>query len=598
MSRDEPTIEIPLAEMRARQRLSLRMLHAERVMQVVGVIIILLHRSSHQLETMTNTPAGVASILLMLFFAVGWGLRFHWAANKREFLDENRASLAVLFLWAFSVIVATAIGGFEGLIFPAIVAVTELAVMFRAAVGLVFLIRWISSGGRNPAFILVASFMVLVAVGTVLLMLPRATASGEGAPFLVALFTATSASCVTGLIIVDTGSYWSTTGQVVIMCLFQIGGLGIMTCGSMFAFFSARPLQVKETAFLADMLESENAKSLKKLMISILIFTGATELIGAMSLWGLWPEAPLHERIFRCVFHSISAFCNAGFSLMPYSFSSIRTRWEVLIVFPALIIVGGLGFAVLADLRRFFAHRVVHHRSRYSVHTPHSRMRLTNTSWLVIATTAGLLLWGTFGFYLLESNAMMRQLSPGEQISASWFQSVTFRTAGFNSVDLSQLQPGTKFFAVMMMFVGASPGSTGGGIKTVAFALCILAVAALLRGRAEVELRGRTIPESTIKRGLMIVAMGIFCVLTTTLLIVVIESRPELFLDHLFEATSAFATVGVSSINTATLQPGSQVVIIFTMFVGRVGPLTMLVGLAARQMGGRYTYPDERVVLG
>ena len=195
---------------------------------------------------------------------------------------------------------------------------------------------------------------------------------------------------------------------------------------------------------------------------------------------------------------------------MPDSFSSMATRWQIWAIVPALIIVGGLGFAALADLTRIFRWRMEHRSRAGSVHVPHGRMRLSNTSWVVAVTTAGLLAWGTCGFYLLESAGSMQHLTVGEQFSASWFQSVTFRTAGFNTVNLADLQPGTKFFGIMMMFVGASPGSTGGGIKTVAFALSILAVVSLLKGREQIELRGRTIPQPIVKRSLMIVAMGIF----------------------------------------------------------------------------------------
>ncbi|QDT50805.1 Ktr system potassium uptake protein B [Symmachiella dynata] len=600
MSTEIPPPNIPLAVARQRIRRSSRVLAAERVMQVVGVVSIVLHRSSRQWESMTDLPLGIATLVIMSVFAVGLGLRYYWAVSHKSFVAENRVSLGVVGLWFLGVLITLIFGGGSEGRFGTINNISEAAIFLRTGVGFVILVRWISSGGRNPAFILVASFLVLVAVGTILLMLPRARAEvGQGgAPFHVALFTATSASCVTGLILVDTGTYWSATGQTIILCLFQIGGLGIMTCGSLFALVSARRMQVRETAFLADMLETENTGALRKLMTSIVLFTATAELIGAASLWGLWPELPWHERAFHSLFHSVSAFCNAGFALMPDSFSSMQTRWQIWAAVPALIIVGGLGFAAMADLGRVFRWRITNRTRAGSVNVPHGRMRLGNTSWLVGVTTLGLLAWGTCGFYLLESAALMQDLTVAEQASASWFQSVTFRTAGFNTVDLADLQPGTKFFGIMMMFVGASPGSTGGGIKTVSFALSILAVVALLRGREQIELRGRTIPQSIVKRSLMIVAMGIFCVLTTTLLIVVIENQPEYFLDHLFEATSAFATVGVSTIDTASLRIPSQFVIILTMFVGRVGPLTLIVGLAGSGDNGRYSYPEERVMLG
>ena len=600
MSQDSPQTEISPSKKRDRLRYTEKLFHAEAWVQGLGVAAIILHRSSQNLQSITDLPVGIFDILVMLFFTAALGARFYWAADSKAFLPANRVAIAVCGLWVVSAIFALSVPIGETRPFIAMIAVTEAAILLRAAIGLIGLIRTISSGGRNPAFILVASFLVLIVVGTGLLMLPRARAdvSAGGAPFHVALFTATSASCVTGLIVEDTASYWSRTGQAIIMCLFQIGGLGIMTCGSFFVLVSAQKMQVRETAFLADMLETDSLAAIRRLMIAILVFTLAAELIGAVMLSGLWSDLPWGERIFFSLFHSISAFCNAGFALMSDSFSSMGTRWQVWSVLPLLIIVGGFGFAALADLTKVTLWRIQHISRRGTVKIPRGRERLSSTTWLVLATSVGLLLWGTCGFYLLESTGPMRELSTGEQASASWFQSVTFRTAGFNTVNLGELQPGTKFFAIMLMFVGASPGSTGGGIKTVAFAISILAVVSLLKGREQIELRGRTIPQSIVKLALMVVALGIVCVLTTTLLIVILENRPSLFLDHLFEATSAFATVGVSAVDTATLSMPSRIVIAVTMFVGRVGPLTLLVGLARREGNGRYSYPEERVLLG
>jgi len=592
--------ELSHAKLRDRLRYAENLARAAVWVQVSGVIAILLHRSSQRLQSITDVPLGIFELLVMLFFVSSLGVRLKWAVDRSAFLKTHRAAIAVSLLWIavvpFSPMIVSSRVGAWG----AVVLVSEAAILLRATIGLIGLIRAISSGGRNPAFTLVASFAVLVAVGTVLLMLPRsrADASAGGAPFHVALFTATSASCVTGLIVVDTSTYWSRTGQAIIMCLFQIGGLGIMTCGSFFALVSAQRMQIRESAFLADMLESESLAAIRKLILAILAFTIASELVGAALLSGLWTDQPVGERIFLSLFHSISAFCNAGFALMSDSFVSLGTRWQVWSAVPLLIIVGGLGFAVLADVVRVMRWRIQHISRLRVVKVPHPRARLSATSWLVLSTTVGLLLWGMLGFYVLEAAGPQGELTVGEQASASWFQSVTFRTAGFNTVDMAALQPGTKFFAIMLMFVGASPGSTGGGIKTVAFAVSMLAIVSLLKGRDEIELRGRTIPQPIVKRALMVVAMGIVCVLTTTLLIVVIESQPELFLDHLFEATSAFATVGVSSVDTSTLKLPSQIVIALTMFVGRVGPLTLLVGLARRDNTGRYSYPEERVLLG
>jgi len=371
-----------------------------------------------------------------------------------------------------------------------------------------------------------------------------------------------------------------------------------MTCGAFFAVLAGRHLPIRESATLRDMLESERLGDVRRLLLTIVTFTLFAELIGAVLLSGLWSHQPTGQRIYYSLFHAVSAFCNAGFSLTENSFVGRGTRWQVWGVMSGLIIIGGLGFAVLYNVTLAVKSRVAAIRVQPLVNLPRNLVRMTLTSKLVIATTAALLLLGAAGYNLLESAATSDGEPISKRICDAWFQSVTFRTAGFHTVDHGELQPATKLFAVMLMYVGASPGSTGGGVKTVCFALTVLALLSILRGRQRVEIMGRRIPDVLINRALTIMALGLLVILTCTMLLVIFEQQPERFLDHLFEATSAFGTVGVSTGITPKLTAPSKLVLMATMFLGRVGPLTLLIALAGRMKEARYDYPIERVTLG
>jgi trk system potassium uptake protein TrkH len=274
----------------------------------------------------------------------------------------------------------------------------------------------------------------------------------------------------------------------------------------------------------------------------------------------------------------------------------MATRWQVSGVVAGLIVLGGLGFAVQYNLLLVVRARLNSPRGRFRPQTPPARLALTSR--LVLLTTASLLVGGMIGYFLLESDPGPNDGGTLEQVCNAWFQSVTYRTAGFHTVDHAELQPATKLFAVVLMFIGASPGSTGGGIKTVCFALGILAVISILRGRPRVEIAGRTVPDFIVNRALAIIALGMAAMMATTLLLVVFEARQDRFLSHLYEAASALGTVGVSTGITPELTAPSKLVLIGVMFLGRVGPLTLLLALAGRASDASFEYPTERVTLG
>jgi trk system potassium uptake protein TrkH len=474
----------------------------------------------------------------------------------------------------------------------------ELAIIAWLGETLLSLFRRVSLARVNPALVLVLSFAGLIALGTALLMLPRATALPGRAPLLTAFFTATSAACVTGLTVEDTGTYWSVEGQWVILALIQVGGLGIMTFGAFVALASGQGLLVSQSVLLGDVFETKMLSRVRRLVLAIIGFTLVSEVVGVALLESLWAHLPPGERLRHGIFHSVSAFSNAGFSLQRDSMVGLGGAWQVWGVLSGLVILGGMGFATLYNVLEVGASRLARPLRRPLFHDPRPRPRLNVTSRLALLVTAVLLAAGAVGLLICEWAGAFAGRPWPERLAGAWFQSVTCRTAGFNTLRIEDLSEASQFLLIVLMFIGASPGSTGGGIRTVAMATVILSLFAVLRGRSRVEVFRRTIPDPMVRRALLIGALGTAVVAATTMLLVAIEGRPGSFLACLFEATSAFATVGLSTGMTPELSAPGKCLIACTMFIGRLGPLTLLLALAERTHAERYRYPDEVVSLG
>ena len=555
---------------------------------------------------------GLLACSAMLVRATIVSLKVYLSDDRLTFFRSNRRACIFAGAWLVGSIVLLLFGPvlpvwYESSRGAALVAWSE---MFLLLIGLAQLLKFVSrtTSRSNPAMIFVVSFVGLILVGTLLLLLPGSvTEKADGVSWIercrIALFTATSASCVTGLVVVPTGgpdAWWSRFGQVVIMILFQIGGLGIMSLSATFALLMGNRIAFRESAAVTEVSEASTVRDVRQLLIAILSFTLAAEAIGAVLLSTLWSNLPLGERAFYGTFHAISAFCNAGFSLTGESFLGLGTRWQVWGVVCGLIVVGSLGFGTLRSV--WTTMRLSWQSSRQpSSLFRHRRLReqLPLSPRLILTTTAILLLGGAFVYGLLESVGDQSDDPIGTRVADAWFQSVTFRTAGFNTVDHGELNPSTKLFSIGLMFIGASPGSTGGGVKTVALAIIVLALVSILRCRNHVECYGRMIPDTQVRYAFVIVAMGLGATMTSTLLLTVFEADAFAFIDILYEATSAFATVGVSTGITSELTPASQLVVTATMFLGRVGPLTLLLALAGTgQTVDQYQYPLERVSLG
>lgn len=449
------------------------------------------------------------------------------------------------------------------------------------------------------------SFLAIILTGTLILfLLPGTKAPGKELSFIDALFTSTSATCVTGLITVDTGTHFSRFGQTIILVLFQVGGLGVMTFAAFFAIALGKGMGIRDRDVMRGVLNLDVLDRVVKVIVGILLITLLFEAVGAAVLYHHWEGgmAPA-DRFFNSVFHAVSAFCNAGFSLMSDSLEGYVRDPVVNGVMMLLIVVGGLGFGVILELcgLPLFGIRFLRRfRNWDDAFQEVPRPRLGLHSRVVLLSTLFLLVGGAVLYYALEKDnpATFGGLTGGEQAQAALFASVTSRTAGFNSVPVGEMTDASQFMTVALMMVGASPGSTGGGIKTVTTVVLLLSVFSVFKGRDRVELFRRTIPRVTVKRAGIIVVTSIAIVFVATLVLTAAEAGRFRFLSIFFEVGSAFGTVGLSTGITAELSGLSKFTLCVIMLVGRIGPLSLVIALSQSKTPRRYEYPEENVMIG
>ena len=463
----------------------------------------------------------------------------------------------------------------------------------------------------RPALVVVGSFLGIVAIGTALLYSPRAVPLGrEPMPLVDAFFTATSAVCVTGLVVRNTGTDYSLFGQGAILVLIQIGGLGLMTFSAFFALALGGGLRLTERIMMKDVIRHDLLGEVGRALTAILVITFVCEAVGAALLYGVWHGTmSVGERLYYSIFHSISAFCNAGFVLYSNNFEEYTGDVRLNVVICALIVIGGIGFVVQSNLLRVLALRAVRlFRPRHGFRPPQIvPTYLSIQTRIVLVTTAALIVVGATGVFLLEWNGQLSApaMTLGTKVEASLFQSITARTAGFNTLRTGQLSLATLVLLGMLMFIGASPGSTGGGIKTSTFAMLVLTVRAQIRGRDQVEAFHRTIPRDIINRVVVVVTLATMVVAASVLALTIsergsayLQQQQRDFMQLLFETLSAFGTVGLSTGLTPHLTTAGKIVIMLTMFLGRVGPLTVFVLLGSRALRTGYSYPEEQVLVG
>ena len=436
----------------------------------------------------------------------------------------------------------------------------------------------------TPSRVLVLGFAVVILFGALLLTLPQATQDGLGLPFLNAAFTATSAVCVTGLVVVDTATTFTLFGQWVILLLIQVGGLGFMTFATMFAMILRKRITFKERLLLQEALNQISVEGVVRLTKSVLQISFAIEAIGALILTLRWySDFGWSKALYYGVFHSISAFNNAGFDLFG-NFSSLTAYVGdpfVNITIMLLIICGGLGFIVLVDL--------LAPRKKFRLHTK-----------IVLQVSGALILLGAVVIFLMEftNPKTLGPLPLGTKVLAAFFQSVSPRTAGYNTINLAGMYDTTLLSMIVLMFIGASPGSTGGGIKTTTFISIVLSVLSTYRSDPHVVLEGRTLPKDVIAKAWAITTSAAFLVFIIISILSLTEKAD--LLTVLFEVTSAFGTVGLSLGITPNLSNVGKMAIILTMFIGRVGPLTLAFVLSQKKnkKAAHIKYPDERIMIG
>lgn len=448
--------------------------------------------------------------------------------------------------------------------------------------------RWMAKAHKTRIIVFV--FGALILLGALLLCLPAASRDGQSLPFVDALFTATSATCVTGLVVRDTFQHFTVFGQLVVLGLIQVGGLGFMAIATLFSLLLRRTISYNERLFIKETLNSETMQGLVVLMKRILLGTMIIELSGAALFAIRWvPEFGWATGIYKSIFQAISTFCNAGFDLMGQkgaysSFTTYVTDPLVSLTACALIIVGGIGFFVWSDLLEF-----------------RKRRRLMLHSKIVLLTTAVLVVGGTVGFFLLEGHnpRTMLDLAPQHKWLASFFQSVTTRTAGINSIEQVGMTGAAKLLSVILMFIGGSPGSTAGGVKTATVFVLVATCVAAVRGSNQVTAFGRRLSINAVLRSLAIVFIGLLALVSSV--VVIDQCIDASLIDILFECTSAFGTVGLGVGISGTAPTLPKLVLIALMFFGRVGIYTIVLALTQGLNSAtpdKIRLPEEKIMVG
>lgn len=447
----------------------------------------------------------------------------------------------------------------------------------------------------TPFRLTVLSFLLAILIGTCLLKLPFATVTPIS--WVDCLFTSTSAVCVTGLIVVDTATRFTRFGQIVILTLIQFGGLGIMTLSTIFLVVLRGRVSFTNIKVVRDTFTSGAGVDIYSLLKLIVIFTMTVEAAGSALLFLRFRKIfPLSTAIFHSIFQAISAFCNAGFSTFSDSLMGFRGDVLVNLVMAGLIIVGGIGFLVVWEVRKC-VRRFVRREKRTRVLSLHTK--------LVLIVTACLLLLGTVLYAAIEWNILLTGLPWYEKVLAAFFQSVTTRTAGFNSIDIRGLANASILITIFLMFVGASPGSTGGGIKTSTFGVLIALGISRLRSVEEVNMFKRTLSKFSVWRALSVTLTAIAVISTATMLLMLTEGgispfldTPGMFVEILFEVVSAFGTVGLSLGITSGLSSIGKIIIVLVMYTGRLGPMLIALAISPREKRARFKYAEEQVMIG
>ena len=571
--------------------------------------------------------------IIVGLFVLDRVVRLLIATHKRRYLKQNWLDFVLLGLLGVSALVLFNYGRILS-VSALYVIISEAYILIALVLRLVGVNIRLSGSGIPPSWLLIGSFLFLCLAGSGLLMLPAATPDPTS-PFhrplyyIDSLFTAVSATCVTGLIVRDTGMHFTRFGQAVILLLIQLGGLGIMMFGTLVALLAGKGLGIRQSNTLGKVFGTQ-VGALRRVVQFVIVTTLSLEAIGAAMLYPMFAGMKADsgamlttaDAVWYSVFHSVSAFCNAGFGLYHASLMDVRGQVQILAVFAPLIVLGGLGFPVLQDLvqaiKQFLisSWRAIRHRRHQRL--KHSfRLKLSLHTKIALGASAILIVLGmavllgtetpadtgqALGRHSASAEAPapppgMSGLPMGERVGAAVFQSITARTAGFNTVDMDELSPAGKFWMCMLMIVGGSPASTAGGLKTVCVAVLVVAAFTMLRGRPKAELFRRELSAEILTKALTLAILYLALVLTVTLLLSS-SMRGERLIDVFFEACSACGTVGLSTGVTGRLTEFGKGVVIASMLLGRIGPLTLLLAVTARIRHIQYSYATESVLVG
>ncbi len=442
----------------------------------------------------------------------------------------------------------------------------------------------------RPAVAFMVTFLALIIMGAGLLLLPRATPENHPLSILDALFTSTSAVCVTGLIVRDTGSQFTVFGQTVLLVLIQLGGLGIMSLTAALSLLLGRGIGVRESSLLREVFQVPMLSAVGKTVRFIILMTVILESVGAVALYkgleGVIPDRG--DRLFAAVFHSVSAFCNAGFSTFNDSLVSLSAQPLVIGTISGLLVIGGLGFGVVAQLLAWMRGRALRNPGRSG--------RLDLHTQVVLVVSGGLLVAGTAVIAWMEWNSSLAGQGVGMKFAQAFFQSATCRTAGFNSMELTLMNPATLFFMIVLMFIGGAPGSTAGGVKVTTVAIIWANLRSTGRGLNRTRLGNRELEAVHVQRAMLVLSAGLVLAAVSLFVLLATEERP--FLETAFEVFSALGTVGLSLGMTSILSPAGRVVITILMFVGRLGPLTLASSLTGASRDPRVRLPQGRIMIG
>lgn len=439
---------------------------------------------------------------------------------------------------------------------------------------------------KNPYMVFIVGFAIIIFLGAILLNLPIASQDGKSIGFINALFTATSAMCVTGLAVVNTAEYWTIFGKIIIILLIQMGGLGVMTMSAMISFFLGKKISLKTRVLIMEERNVDELQGVVRLTKSILVYTFLVELVGAILLSFVFvKDYGLVEGVAFSIFHSISSFCNAGFDLTGNSMINYVSNPIVTFTISLLIIIGGIGYFVFWD-----------------IYDSKSFKRLCLHSKLVIIISSILLVAGFVLIFVLEYNntSTIGNLTLSGKIQASIFQSVVPRTAGFNSIEIGNLRMPTVVVMVLLMFIGGSSASTAGGIKVTTLGVIIVSIYNFVRGKRDIEIFMKRIEYSMVIKAVSIVGISAILINVVTFILTITEANSGFdFLDIFFETVSSFGTVGLSRGLTPSLSNIGKILLSFVMFFGRLGPLTIAFAFMKQHKNiGNYTYPEGKIIIG